>query len=89
LIQQGQQNAAETERLKQKLQQQYLTEQERQEVQQKEQREAQQQQQVDQYQHALQQLQQEMEPLKTQLSETEWQQQYQSRLENLRLKMFS
>ncbi|MCH7314608.1 lipase secretion chaperone [Acinetobacter sp. ANC 3882] len=88
LIQQGQQNAAETERLKQKLQQQYLTEQERQEVQQRERREAQQQQQVDQYQKALQQLQQEMEPLKAQLSETEWQKQYQSHLENLRLKMF-
>lgn len=88
LIQQGQQNVAETERLKQKLQQQYLTEQERQEVQQRERREAQQQQQVDQYQQALQQLQQEMEPLKAQLSETEWQKQYQSRLESLRLKMF-
>ena len=88
LIKQGQQNPAEIERIKQKLQQQYLTEQERQEVQQRERREAQQQQQVDQYQQALQQLQQEMEPLKAQLSDTEWQKQYQSRLENLRLKMF-
>lgn len=89
LIKQGQYNPAETERLKQKLQQQYLTEQERQEVQQRERREAQQQQQVAQYQQALQQLQLEMEPLKAQLSETEWQKQYQSRLESLRLKMFS
>lgn len=88
LIKQGQQNPAEIERIKQKLQQQYLTEQERQEVQQRERREALQQQQVDQYQQALQQLQKEMEPLKAQLSDTEWQKQYQSRLENLRLKMF-
>ena len=54
----------------------------------KEQREGQQQQKVDQYQQALKQLQQDMEPLKTQLSSTEWQQQYETRLENLRLKMF-
>ncbi|ENX36772.1 hypothetical protein F889_00022 [Acinetobacter colistiniresistens] len=88
LISQGQHNPAETERLKQKLQQQYLTEQERQQVQQREHRETQQQQQVDQYQQAVQQLQQDMEPLKTQLPNEEWQKQYQSRLENLRLKMF-
>ncbi|UUM28682.1 lipase chaperone [Acinetobacter colistiniresistens] len=88
LISQGQHSPAETERLKQKLQQQYLTEQERQQVQQREHRETQQQQQVDQYQQAVQQLQQDMEPLKTQLPNEEWQKQYQSRLENLRLKMF-
>lgn len=88
LLEQGSHNPAETARLKQQLQQQYLTEQQRQQVQQREQQEAQQQQQVNQYQQALQQLQQEMQPLKTQLSEAEWQQQYQSRLENLRLKMF-
>jgi len=89
LINQGQHSPAETQRLKQMLQQRYLTEQQRQEVQQREQREAQQQQQVDQYQQAVQQLQQEMEPLKAQLSNEEWQKQYQSRLESLRLKMFS
>lgn len=88
LLEQGSHNPAETARLKQQLQQQYLTEQQRQQVQQREQQEAQQQQQVNQYQQALQQLQQEMQPLKAQLSEAEWQQQYQSRLENLRLKMF-
>ncbi|QHH94098.1 chromosome segregation ATPase [Acinetobacter gyllenbergii] len=88
LINQGQYSSAETQRLKQMLQQRYLTEQQRQEVQQREQREAQQQQQVDQYQQAVQQLQQEMEPLKNQLSNEEWQKQYQSRLESLRLKMF-
>ncbi|WP_332605796.1 lipase secretion chaperone [Acinetobacter sp. ESBL14] len=89
LINQGQHSPAETQRLKQMLQQRYLTEQQRQEVQQREQREVQQQQQVDQYQQAVQQLQQEMEPLKTQLSNEEWQKQYQNRLESLRLKMFS
>ncbi|WP_343581021.1 lipase secretion chaperone [Acinetobacter sp.] len=88
LLKQGSHNPAETARLKQQLQQQYLTEQQRQQVQQREQQEAQQQQQVNQYQQALQQLQQEMQPLKAQLSEAEWQQQYQSRLESLRLKMF-
>jgi Proteobacterial lipase chaperone protein len=88
LLEQGSHNPAETARLKQQLRQQYLTEQQRQQVQQREQQEAQQQQQVNQYQQALQQLQQEMQPLKAQLSEAEWQQQYQSRLENLRLKMF-
>ncbi|EOR09593.1 lipase secretion chaperone [Acinetobacter genomosp. 15BJ] len=89
LINQGQYSPAETQRLKQMLQQRYLTEQQRQDVQQREQREVQQQQQVDQYQQAVQQLQQEMEPLKNQLSNEEWQKQYQSRLESLRLKMFS
>ncbi|NIE97504.1 lipase chaperone [Acinetobacter sp. Tr-809] len=89
LINQGQYSPAETQRLKQMLQQRYLTEQQRQDVQQREQREVQQQQQVDQYQQAVQQLQQEMEPLKTQLPNEEWQKQYQSRLESLRLKMFS
>lgn len=89
LINQGQYSPAETQRLKQMLQQRYLTEQQRQDVQQREQREVQQQQQVNQYQQAVQQLQQEMEPLKTQLSNEEWQKQYQSRLESLRLKMFS
>lgn len=88
LINQGQHSPAETQRLKQMLQQRYLTEQQRQDVQQREQRETQQQQQVDQYQQAVQQLQQEMEPLKAQLSNEEWQKQYQSRLESLRLKMF-
>lgn len=88
LLEQGSHNPAETARLKQQLQQQYLTEQQRQQVQQREQQEAQQQQQVNQYQQALQQLQQEMQPLKAQLSEAEWQQQYQSHLESLRLKMF-
>ncbi|MCU4338253.1 lipase chaperone [Acinetobacter dispersus] len=88
LIHQGQHSPAETQRLKQMLQQRYLTEQQRQEVQQREQREVQQQQQVGQYQQAVQQLQQEMEPLKAQLPNEEWQKQYQSRLENLRLKMF-
>lgn len=88
LLEQGSPNPAETERLKQQLQQQYLTEPQRQQLQQREQQEAQQQQQVNQYQQALKQLQQEMQPLKAQLSEAEWQQQYQSRLENLRLNMF-
>ncbi|WP_436898797.1 lipase secretion chaperone [Acinetobacter gyllenbergii] len=88
LINQGQHSPAETQGLKQMLQQRYLTEQQRQDVQQREQREVQQQQQVNQYQQAVQQLQQEMEPLKTQLPNEEWQKQYQSRLENLRLKMF-
>ncbi|MCR4529726.1 lipase secretion chaperone [Acinetobacter venetianus] len=81
-------NPAETERLKQTLQERYLTKQEQVDMQLKEQREGQQQQKVDQYQQALKQLQQDMEPLKTQLSSTEWQQQYETRLENLRLKMF-
>ena len=52
------------------------------------QREQQQQQKVDQYQQALKQLQQEMQPLKSQLSETEWQRQYQQRLESLRSNLF-
>jgi len=43
---------------------------------------------VDQYQQALKQLQQEMLPLKSQLSETEWQKQYQQRLESLRSNLF-
>ncbi len=72
----------------QKLQQQYLSPEERVDMQFKAQRELQQQQHVDNYQQALQQLQQDMAPLKQQLSETEWQQQYQARLEQLRLKMF-
>ena len=80
---------AEIERLKQKLQQQYLTEQEQQDLQRRDQREEQQQQQVIQYQQAVKQLQQEMEVLKPQLSETEWQKQYQQRLEELRFNMFS
>ena len=77
------------EQFEQKLQQQYLTEQERQQIQQRDQREVQQQQQVKQYQQAVQQLQQEMQPLKSQLSDAEWQKQYQSRLQDLRLNMFS
>ena len=89
LLNQSSNNPAEIARLKQKLQQQYLTEQERQEIQQRDQREVQQQQQANQYQQAVKQLQQEMQPLKSQLSEAEWQQQYQQRLESLRLKMFS
>ena len=88
LLNQGQNNAAETERLKQELQQSYLTEQERQDIQQRDQREVQQQQQANQYQQAVNQLQQEMEPMKAQLSNDEWQKQYQTRLEDLRLKMF-
>lgn len=89
LLNQSSNSPAEVARLKQKLQQQYLTEQERQEIQQRDQREVQQQQQANQYQQAVKQLQQEMQPLKSQLSEAEWQQQYQQRLESLRLKMFS
>lgn len=89
LLNQSSNNPAEIASLKQKLQQQYLTEQERQQMQQRDQREVQQQQQVKQYQQAVQQLQQEMQPLKSQLSDAEWQKQYQSRLENLRLNMFS
>jgi len=88
LLNQNSSNPAETERLKQTLQERYLTKQEQVDMQLKEQREGQQQQKVDQYQQALKQLQQDMEPLKTQLSSTEWQQQYETRLENLRLKMF-
>ena len=88
LVNKGQNNTAETERLKQELQQRYLTTQERQDIQQRDQREVQQQQQANQYQQAVSQLQQEMEPMKAQLSDTEWQKQYQTRLENLRLKMF-
>ena len=88
LLNQGQNNAAETERLKQELQQRYLTEQERQDIRQRDQREVQQQQQANQYQQAVNQLQQEMEPMKAQLSNDEWQKQYQTRLEDLRLKMF-
>ena len=87
LLNQNSSNPAETERLKQALQER-LTKQEKVDMQLKEQREGQQQQKVDQYQQALKQLQQDMEPLKTQLSNTEWQQQYETRLENLRLKMF-
>ncbi|MDR7018067.1 lipase secretion chaperone [Acinetobacter sp. 3657] len=88
LLNQNHNNSAETERLKQILQQRYLTEQERQDIQRRDQREIQQQQQVNQYQQALQQLQQDMQPLKNQLSEAEWQQQYQQRLETLRSSMF-
>lgn len=88
LLNQNHNNPAETERLKQILQQRYLTEQERQDIQRRDQREIQQQQQVNQYQQALQQLQQDMQPLKNQLSEAEWQQQYQQRLETLRSSMF-
>ena len=87
LLNQGN-KTAETERLKQELQQRYLTQQERLEIQQRDQREVQQQQQANQYQQAVSQLQQEMEPLRAQLSDSEWQKQYQTRLENLRLKMF-
>lgn len=87
LLNQGN-KTAETERLKQELQQRYLTQQERLEIQQRDQREVQQQQQANQYQQAVSQLQQEMEPLRAQLSDAEWQKQYQTHLENLRLKMF-
>ena len=87
LLNQGN-KTAETERLKQELQQRYLTQLERLEIQQRDQREVQQQQQANQYQQAVSQLQQEMEPLRAQLSDAEWQKQYQTRLENLRLKMF-
>ena len=89
LLNQSSNNPTEIASLKQKLQQQYLTEQERQQIQQRDQREVQQQQQVKQYQQAVQQLQQEMQPLKSQLSDAEWQKQYQSRLHDLRLNMFS
>ena len=89
LLNQSSNNPTEIASLKQKLQQQYLTEQERQQIQQRDQREVQQQQQVKQYQQAVQQLQQEMQPLKSQLSDAEWQKQYQSRLQDLRLNMFS
>lgn len=89
LLNQSSNNPAEIASLKQKLQQQYLTEQERQQIQQRDQREVQQQQQVNQYQQAVQQLQQEMQPLKSQLSDAEWQKQYETRLQDLRLKMFS
>lgn len=82
------QPTAETQRLKQELQQRYLTQQEQLDLQFKQQREQQQQQKVDQYQQALKQLQQEMQPLKSQLSETEWQKQYQQRLESLRSNLF-
>lgn len=53
LLNQGQNNAGETERLKQELQQRYLTEQERQDIRQRDQREVQQQQQANQYQQAV------------------------------------
>ena len=89
LLNQSSNNPAEIASLKQKLQQQYLTEQERQDIQLRDQREFQQQQQVNQYQQAVQQLQQEMQPLKSQLSDAEWQKQYETRLQDLRLKMFS
>ncbi|MCH7310229.1 lipase chaperone [Acinetobacter sp. ANC 4805] len=89
LLNQSSNNPAEIAGLKQKLQQQYLTEQERQDIQLRDQREVQQQQQVNQYQQAVQQLQQEMQPLKSQLSDAEWQKQYETRLQDLRLKMFS
>lgn len=89
LLNQSSNNPTEIASLKQKLQQQYLTEQERQQIQQRDQREVQQQQQVKQYQQAVQQLQQEMQPLKSQLSDTEWQKQYETRLQDLRLNMFS
>ena len=89
LLNQSSNNPAEIVSLKQKLQQQYLTEQERQDIQLRDQREVQQQQQVNQYQQAVQQLQQEMQPLKLQLSDAEWQKQYETRLQDLRLKMFS
>ncbi len=89
LLNQSSNNPAEIASLKQKLQQQYLTEQERQQIQQRDQREVQQQQQVNQYQQAVQQLQQDMQPLKSQLSDAEWQKQYETRLQDLRLRMFS
>lgn len=89
LLNQSSNNPAEIASLKQKLQQQYLTEQERQDIQLRDQREVQQQQRVNQYQQAVQQLQQEMQPLKSQLSDAEWQKQYETRLQDLRLKMFS
>lgn len=89
LLNQSSNNPAEIASLKQKLQQQYLTEQERHDIQLRDQREVQQQQQVNQYQQAVQQLQQEMQPLKAQLSDAEWQKQYETRLQDLRLKMFS
>lgn len=82
------QPTAETQRLKRELQQRYLTQQEQLDLQFKQQREQQQQKKVDQYQQALKQLQQEMQPLKSQLSETEWQKQYQQRLESLRSNLF-
>ncbi|WP_109439803.1 lipase secretion chaperone [Acinetobacter haemolyticus] len=82
------QPTAETQRLKQELQQRYLSQQEQLDLQFKQQREQQQQQKVDQYQQALKQLQQEMQPLKSQLSETEWQKHYQQRLESLRSNLF-
>lgn len=82
------QPTAEAQHLKQELQQRYLTQQEQLDLQFKQQREQQQQKKVDQYQQALKQLQQEMQPLKSQLSETEWQKQYQQRLESLRSNLF-
>ncbi len=82
------QPTAETQRLKQELQQRYLSQQEQLDLQFKQHREQQQQQKVDQYQQALKQLQQEMQPLKSQLSESEWQKQYQQRLESLRSNLF-
>lgn len=88
LLNDRQNSSIATGELKQMLQQRYLTVTEQKEIQLRDQREMKQQQQVNAYQQALGQLQQEMEPLKTQLSDAEWQKQYQTRLENLRLKMF-
>ena len=88
LIHSDQADATVSATLKHALQQRYLTEPERRDIQQREQRVIQQQQQATQYQHAVEQLQQEMTALKMQMSDAEWQSQYQARLEALRLKMF-
>lgn len=88
LLQQNQ-NSQQIQQLKNMLQDRYLSAEEKQEVQQQEQREERQHQQAEQYQHAVKQLQDDMQGLKNQLSEAEWNQRYQKQLEDLRLKMFS
>lgn len=87
LLQQDQ-NAEQIQELKTMLQDRYLNEKEKQDVQQREQRENFQYQQAEQYQQAVKQLQDDMQPLKNQMNETEWNQEYQKRLEDLRVKMF-
>lgn len=88
LIQQHPSDPVTTATLKHELQQRYLSESEQVDIQQREQRVAQQHQRANQYQVAVAQLQQEMMPLKQQMSDAEWQAQYQTRLEALRLQMF-
>lgn len=81
-------SVAEQQQFKTMLQMRYLSKEEQVDVQFQEQRQNKQAIQAQNYQRAVQQLEQEMQPLKGQLSDTQWQQQYEQRLQDLRLKMF-